>query len=159
MRGCYYTHAIFPLDSVNCWVTWRHWAHRAELLRCGPCPPGARDPGKKTARKRCKKEGLHPPTLYLELSHYHRGTGHSSQWPLPDKQSTAGPLSPGMRNPRIQRADCNHCSMTFYIRDLSVLGFWSLQRVLEPIPRGYTEAQMYQLSINPKRWNSLLNVL
>lgn len=30
-----------------------------------------------------------------------------------------------------------HCSTSFYKRDLSIHGFWSLQGVLEPIPLVY----------------------
>ena len=40
----------------------------------------------------------------------------------------------GMWNPRIWRADCTRA---FYLRDVSIPGFWYPQEILEPIPHRY----------------------
>lgn len=91
---------------------------------------------KKTVRHR--KEGPHPPTLHREVPHYHIGAKSASPWPFQITRAQLA-LSPGMQNPQIQMADRNHCSMSFYIMDLSILKFWSLslQGLLEPISHGY----------------------
>lgn len=34
----------------------------------------------------------------------------------------------------MQRNNCMHCSVPFYMRDLSILGFWYLGGFLEPVP-------------------------
>lgn len=35
------------------------------------------------------------------------------------------------------RANCMHCSMPFYMRDLIIWGFWYLQGILEPVSCRY----------------------
>lgn len=42
-------------------------------------------------------------------------------------------------NPWMWRANRMRCSTSFYTRDLSILRFWYLRTVLEPIPHGYLE--------------------
>ena len=47
-----------------------------------------------------------------------------------------GGLNPQMSNPQIQRAHYIHCTRPFYVRDLSIHGFWYLKGLLAPwIPR------------------------
>ena len=49
-------------------------------------------------------------------------------------------LNRWMQNPHIRRADS---TTPFHIKDLSILGFWYLAGVLEPIPPDDTKGRPY----------------
>lgn len=46
-------------------------------------------------------------------------------------------------NLRMQRANCMYCFMSFYIRNLSIRGFWYLRGVLEPAPQEFNGMTVY----------------
>ena len=46
-------------------------------------------------------------------------------------------FNPWVGSSHMQRTNCMHSCRPFYIRDLSIHGFWCQWRVLEPMPHGY----------------------